>query len=414
MKKFVIILLALCLVLGCAVGYFFAKDGNPGSGEPVALHDPENVAPETAEEAAAPEADAPAGEEPITVRTLDFEAIRALHAPEEIAGRVGEREVSWDEYFYWLHDVGMQAEQYIQTLAAYGQQLDWSDKLSAESESTLAEYVAELAGSYAVQLNTIEALAAETGAELSAENEAALAERLQTAIESACGEGAGEEEFNALLEQEMISRRMYDRLERANYLYQNSFTALYGENGEKVSTEDALAFLRDGEYLCATHILFMTVDLDTGETLEEDAAAQKLQQAEAIVEELRAIEDVEARVKRFGELKQQYCEDTGKVNFPDGYLFTPGVMVSEFEDGVRALAEYEVSDPILSAYGYHVIMRLPLSAEMTMQYSEAGTPLDARAVYANEQFNALMNSRVEQSAFTPAEGFAIDLTEYLK
>jgi hypothetical protein len=59
-------------------------------------------------------------------------------------------------------------------------------------------------------------------------------------------------------------------------------------------------------------------------------------------------------------------------------------------------------------------MRLPLSAEMTMQYSEAGTPLDARAVYANEQFNALMNSRVEQSAFTPAEGFAIDLTEYLK
>ena len=414
MKKFVIILLALCLVLGCAVGYFFAKDGNPGSGEPVALYDPENVAPETAEEAAAPEADAPAGEEPITVRTLDFEAIRALHAPEEIAGRVGEREVSWDEFFYWLHDVGMQAEQYIQTLAAYGQQLDWSDKLSAESESTLAEYVAELAGSYAVQLNTIEALAAETGAELSAENEAALAERLQTAIESACGEGAGEEEFNALLEQEMISRRMYDRLERANYLYQNSFTALYGENGEKVSTEDALAFLRDGEYLCATHILFMTVDLDTGEALEEDAAAQKLQQAEAIVEELRAIEDVEARVKRFGELKQQYCEDTGKVNFPDGYLFTPGAMVSEFEDGVRALAEYEVSDPILSAYGYHVIMRLPLSAEMTMQYSEAGTPLDARAVYANEQFNALMNSRVEQSAFTPAEGFAIDLTEYLK
>ena len=80
MKKFVIILLALCLVLGCAVGYFFAKDGNPGSGEPVALYDPENLAPETAEEAAAPEADAPAGEEPITVRTLDFERSPAASA----------------------------------------------------------------------------------------------------------------------------------------------------------------------------------------------------------------------------------------------------------------------------------------------------------------------------------------------
>ena len=89
-------------------------------------------------------------------------------------------------------------------------------------------------------------------------------------------------------------------------------------------------------------------------------------------------------------------------------------MVTEFEEGTKALEEYEVSEPILSAYGYHVIMRLPLSAQMTMDYSQAGTPLDARAVYANEQFNAMMSSRIEQSVFTPAEGFALDLTEYLK
>ena len=59
-------------------------------------------------------------------------------------------------------------------------------------------------------------------------------------------------------------------------------------------------------------------------------------------------------------------------------------------------------------------MRLPLSAEMTMEYSAAGTPLTARAIYANEQFNALMTSRMEEGVFTPAEGFSLDLTDYLK
>ncbi|MBR3734621.1 MAG: hypothetical protein IKN07_01975 [Lachnospiraceae bacterium] len=48
-----------------------------------------------------------------------------------------------------------------------------------------------------------------------------------------------------------------------------------------------------------------------------------------------------------------------------------------------------------------------------MDYSQAGTPLDARALYANEQFNAMMNSRIEQSVFTLADGFALDLTDYL-
>ena len=418
MKKFILILLAVCLLLGCVIGYAVSKNGAKGSGEPVALHDPENVPAAAAEtEAPAPAAetapDESAGSEPSAVRSLDYGAIRALHAPDEIVGSVDGRDVSWDEFFYWLHDVGIQAEQYIQTLATYGQSLDWTDKLSADSEQTLAEYVVELAQQSAAQLCAVEAVAEENGVTLTEENEAALAEELLRTIESACGEGASEEDFNALLEQEYVSRAMYDRISRANYLFQNSFDALYGENGGKVPEEAALDYLEENGYLGASHILFMTIDPNTMEPLDEATVAQKLQQAEAVSKELRAIEDVDARVARFAALKEQYCEDTGKTAYPDGYLFTPGSMVTEFEEGTKALEEYEVSEPILSAYGYHVIMRLPLSAEMTMDYSQAGTPLDARAVYANEQFNAMMSSRIEQSVFTPAEGFALDLTEYL-
>ena len=429
MKKFVIILLAACLILGCAVGYFVGRDRDRG--EPVVIRDPEPAAEpaeepesEPAEESAAPQPEPesvpesePAEESAapaITIRALDYEAIRALHEPDEVVGSVGGREVRWDEYFYWLHSVGVQTEQYVQTLALYGQSLDWNDKLSSDSDTTLAGYVIEMAQEYSGQLNVIEAVAEENKVSLTPENEAEIAENLRQTIEGACGEGATEEDFNALLAQEMISREMYDRLERANYLYQNTFIALYGRDGEKVPQETALAFLRDNSYLCASHILFATRDLESGEAVDDAAAAEKLQQAEAVSAELRAIKDPKERAARFAALKEQYCEDTGKVQFPEGYLFLPGAMVPEFEEGVKALGEYQVSEPVLSGYGYHVIMRLPLSAEMTMDYSEAGTPLDARAVYANEQFNIMMSSRIETSAFVLRDGAAIELTDYLK
>ena len=433
MKKFIFISLAVCLLLGCVIGYAVSKNGAKGSGEPVALYDPEDVPAaqaetETAAASAAPAA-ASAGtpadsaaegseETEATVSTefrgLDYEAIRALHEPDEIVGNVNGRSVTWDEYFYWLHDVGTQAEQYVQTLALYGQSLDWNDKLSSDSDVTLAEYVVQMAKDSVRQLNVVEAVAEENGVTLSEENEKELSGQLQETIVNVCGDGASEEDFNARLEEELVSRDMYDRISRANYLFQNSFDAIYGENGEKVAEATAMAFLEEREYLDAAHILFLTIDPDTMEPLDEATAAQKFAQAESVSKELRAIEYTDARVARFAELKEEYCEDPGKTAYPDGYIFTPGTMVSEFEDCVKALTEYEVSEPILSAYGYHVIMRLPLSAEMTMDYSQAGTPLDARAVYANEEFNTMMNERIETSVFTIGDDFAIDLTDYLK
>ena len=397
MKRFVIILLVLCLILGGAIGYVVAKNGGNG----VVL--PESGAAETPSD----------GE--ITVRTLDYEAIRALHEPDEIVGSVAGSDVSWEEYFYWLRSEGLEVEQQLQMLAYYGQSLGWDEKLSADSDLTLAGYVLEMAQSDCSQLHVIEAVAEENGVTLTEENEAKLRERQQQRLaERGC---ASEEEFNALLERDMVSRAMLDRVDRANFLYQNNFITLYGANGEKVPEETAIAYLRDNNYLCAAHILFSTVDLQSGELMDEETAAQKLQQAEAVAEELRSIEDPAERAKRFAELKEQYCEDTeGMSMFPDGYLFPAGVgaMADEFEACVKTLQENEISEPVKTVYGYHVILRLPLSATMTMQYSEAGTPLDARALYANEQYNAMMNSRFEAGVFEPRDGFSLDLTDYLK
>ena len=428
MKRFVIILLVICLLLGCGVGYFSAKSAEESPAETAVSASPEAVLPpeeapeetpeETPEEESAPaqEQNAPAeGEtQSAPVKTLNLDALRELYAPEEIVGSVDGRDLSWEEYFYWLGEMGAQAQNYINTMAMYGQSLDWNDKLSADSEQTFAEYTVEMAQDCVRQLSTLEAVAAEQNVTLSAEEEAAVAQQLQDDILATCGEGADEEAFNAYLAENHVSRQMYDRMSRADYLFNGIYTKLYGENGASVSEADALAYLAENAYLSAGHILFSTVD-DTYAPLDEETVAKKLEQAETVSAELRAIEDDAARAARFAELKAQYCEDPGREVYPEGYVFTPGTMVEEFEDAVNALADYEVSEPVLSAFGYHVIMRLPLSADATVSVSNDGTALTARSLYANEKFNEEMTARIESSDLTLRDDVAaIHLTDYLE
>ena len=73
--------------------------------------------------------------------------------------------------------------------------------------------------------------------------------------------------------------------------------------------------------------------------------------ANAILARIRAGED-------FDTLMNEYSEDPGLASFPDGYTFGPNEMVPEFEQGTRDLAIGEISEPIRSQFGYHIIMRI--------------------------------------------------------
>ena len=419
MKRFVIILLIACLLLGCGVGFLVAREGAKDPGEPVALYDPENIAePELPEES-----EAPLGTEALAQRrTIDFEAIRALYPMEEVIGDVDGRDVTWEEYFYWLGDMGTQAQSYIDMLALYGQSLDWEDKYSSESEDSFAQYVVRMAQDCVRQMSVVEAVAEENGVTLSEEDKAKIAEQHLQNVAATCGEGASEEDFNAYLEENYITRGIYDRLNALSYLFTNTNDALFGKNGAEISDEDAIAYLADKGYLCANYILFLTVDLENYEdgaykALDEDVVAQKLQQAETLSAELRAIDDPAARAARFAELKEQYCEDADKASYPEGWLFVPGsgTVSGEVEEGVAALAEYEVSAPIESSVGYFVLMRMPLNADMIIQYSDDNEPVNARCVVADTRYGELMSGRIEGSVLTLRDDVAaFDLTKYLK
>ncbi|GAB6419072.1 peptidylprolyl isomerase PrsA [Bacillus luti] len=60
--------------------------------------------------------------------------------------------------------------------------------------------------------------------------------------------------------------------------------------------------------------------------------------------------------KSFEELAKQYSEDTGsKEKGGDLGYFTAGKMVKEFEDAAFKLKKDEVSEPVKSQFGYHII-----------------------------------------------------------
>jgi parvulin-like peptidyl-prolyl isomerase len=201
-----------------------------------------------------------------------------------------------------------------------------------------------------------------------------------------------------------MSREMYDRINTVNALYQEGFRKLYGENGEVLEDEAALQYLEDNGYISASHILLMTVDPATGEKLDDAAVEEKAATARRLAEELQAIKDPQELLERFRQLKEEYCEDTGKTVYPAGYTFTHRTMVTEFEDACNALEPYEVSDPVQSSYGYHIIMRLPPDPDALL-FNSSADPITARATAANAEYGQRLQAYMDGLEVEYAEGF---------
>ena len=404
MKKMIAILLVLCLVLGGVIGFLTYRNGAPaataGTESPAATETP-----------AASAAPAETVSEP---ESLDLAALYATRAPEEVVMVVDGREETWDTYFYFLASQADYVEDFFATMESYyGLELKWSDVAEGDDE-TYADLAAESVEEALRQFATIEGFARANGVELTEENRQTMAEQLAADMAAVCGEDATEADFEEYLAGLYMSRDMYDRINTVNLLYQETFRQLYGEDGEAMEEAAVLQYLADNEYLSANHILLLTEDPTTGEALDEAAAAEKLATAEKLAEELQAIEDETELLARFAQLKEEYCEDSGKAVYPAGYTFTPGTMVTEFEDACKALENYQVSDPIKSSYGYHVIVKLPLDADALLLGS-SGEALTARASAANTEYGQRLQAYLDGMETEYAEGFEVpNLLKYVK
>ncbi len=108
--------------------------------------------------------------------------------------------------------------------------------------------------------------------------------------------------------------------------------------------EDNLDTFKEKKQIKARHILFRLAENASKE--DEDKVKQ---QATAVLQQARSEAD-------FSALAKKYTEDaSGKENGGDLGYFSSGQMVKPFEDAAFKLKKGEISDPVRTAFGYHVI-----------------------------------------------------------
>ena len=165
-----------------------------------------------------------------------------------------------------------------------------------------------------------------------------------------------EEEYQSALSQINATDDLYRTMLLHDRLQSQLLYALYG---------DSLMESIQNDYVRVKHVLIAFPD---GETDHTDTK----QKAEEILEKAKAGED-------FDQLVAEYGEDPGMVSNLDGYYFTTGEMVEEFEEASFALEPGETSDLVETDYGYHIILRLDMDedylknhfAEFVVNYEDA-------------------------------------------
>ncbi|BFL38769.1 Foldase protein prsA 1 precursor [uncultured Butyricicoccus sp.] len=268
----------------------------------------------------------PMGEDSPVVMTVNGDEVRA----EEFAT-------------YMIYNMKYYENMYSQ----YGMMGLWSDDSSAEMLGVMMPGFAKDQAVYSrVVLEQFE----KAGLELSYSNQKELSTLRKDTIDQAGG-------YDGYLQK--IAQLGFNDQTYMNFLYiTQCYSALneyyYGSDGiDKPTDEELMEHFRDN-YISAKHILILTVDPSTGETLRTDEEARAL--AQSILDRINAGEDFDA-------LMNEYSEDGGLEGNPDGYIFTEGDMVTPFYEGAKALAEGEVSDLVKSDYGYHIIQRTALDYE---------------------------------------------------
>lgn len=210
-------------------------------------------------------------------------------------------------------------------------------------------------------------------------------------------------DFEDYLDTFGLTERQFRNLVARDYYIEALQEYYFGAGGEKAPAEDELRKTFDESYFRVKHILIGSTD-ETGAPLTGDALAEK----EALVGE---VQDKLAAGEDFDALIEQYGEDPGMQTNKDGYLIDQdgatldgSYMVEEFTNGATALAVDEISEPVQSDFGWHIIKRIPATEQ---DFEDARYAL----VYAmtGESINSLISEWLEEAEVEYPEGHE-DLT----
>ena len=313
---------------------------------------------------------------------------------------VNGNEITAGDLFFWLGQSATEAVSYNQALASAnggGTEVDWSSE--AGQGKTLADYVKDNAKQQAVLYNIVAAKAMENGFEFTKEDKAAYEEELAQAKEDL----GGEETYQNWLKSNCITEEGMEKLSSVGVLFNHMQEGLFRDGGEYAPTPETLStFATENDYLCAKHILLLTQDQATGQPLSDEEIAAKRATAEDLLAQLKAVQDPAQLEETFDTLMKENSEDTGLETNPDGYAFTAGQMVSQFEDATRALEFGQVSDIVESDYGFHIILRLDPAQAACL-----------RSQWAQQELDKLVDQWVDEAEIEETEAFTnLDIEEF--
>lgn len=184
------------------------------------------------------------------------------------------------------------------------------------------------------------------GFELSEEDEKLFDENIAD-LQAELSEGVDLEDYFAMSNLTMdIFRRVFVR-----DLYIERFLSDYMTPEHpfmEITDAQLKEYIEEYQICSAKHILIQND--------EDDDPEENRKLAEELLERIRAGEDFDA-------LMDEYTEDTGYANYPDGYTFAGGEFVPEFENAALELEIAEVSEVVESDYGYHIVMRTEIIRE---------------------------------------------------
>ena len=372
-KKLLALLMSLALLLGALSIPALAADEETASPEAT------GTPTEGVTDSASDDANAAVSEMQAKYAQIEaqLDAASKKYDGSAVVATVNGREVTWKLCYYLIGSLTSQFINYTMAIPDFstdvGDGTTLQDALRETLEARMKYYTVPL----------IEAEARGLTETVNAE--------VETQWQNVVEQYGGVDALMEAIESAYLDEPTYRTLLSSNAAFNAIMENTYGLNGEKLSDEDVLAWANDNDYLRCKHILFLTEN-DDGTDMTDEEKAEIRKEAEAALEELRALEsDREALLARFDELMAD-ADDPGMTTFPDGYTFTSGQMVQEFEDGTRALADYEISDIVESSYGCHIILRLPLDPEGKTLSQDSGTGdyMTLRADAANELFNAML------------------------
>lgn len=304
--------------------------------------------------------------------TRDYDAGRAAYDADEIVMTVDGKDITWDEYFNW---VCYALDDYEST---YGPITDFTTPTAI---GTISDTIVDSADYLIAMYKGVEKKADELGIDYSGNIDDELQEYLDEILAQLNGD---EEALEELIRKIYGTREMFEYTYKIDSLSPDMFEYYYGIDGIRLTD----AQLEEGseEYLMAKHILIQTTDEATGLVLEEEDLKAAQDKIEMIYAQLEAYEgdDLEGF---FDQLTEQYTEDEGFLTYPDGYLFQEGDMVNEFYNAALSVEEGQYSEIVESAYGYHIVMRLPIDYDATpMRYLSYGFDASLRYIIANSLF----------------------------